>query len=317
MTNVSIGFGTWGLGGDAYGELSDRQSLLILDKAYDLGVRDFDTSPSYGDGLAEIRLGKFIKKSKKDVNILTKVGMLPHSNYQVPYDFSPNYIFKSVESSLQRLKIEQIDTLQLHSPVENYSVQYPEVFSNLETLLKSGKVKKIGISLKSTNYLDVHFADFPWDTIQFNFSLLDQRIFSQSTIKDKRFLQTQKIARTPLHFGFLTKKGVDTKINSNKVHLSKWPTTQLKLWEDASKEFNRIANLFGLSLTELALLFIKSSGLVNLIIPGSVKLEDLIENTQSFHKPNLSQEIINEVKKTYIAFEQSLNVKSPYQYVQS
>ena len=52
--NVSaIGFGAWGIGGDAWGPTDDKTSLATLNQAIDLGVNFFDTADVYGDGHSE------------------------------------------------------------------------------------------------------------------------------------------------------------------------------------------------------------------------------------------------------------------------
>lgn len=49
----TIGFGAWGIGGDAWGHTNDRQSLATLRRAVDLGVNFIDTADVYGDGHSE------------------------------------------------------------------------------------------------------------------------------------------------------------------------------------------------------------------------------------------------------------------------
>jgi D-threo-aldose 1-dehydrogenase len=67
-----LGFGGSGL----MGGLSERESLRLLDAAYESGIRHFDVAPSYGHGQAERCLGRFLK-SKPDATVTTKYGILP------------------------------------------------------------------------------------------------------------------------------------------------------------------------------------------------------------------------------------------------
>ena len=63
-----IGFGCWGLGGVAYGPISDKTSINALHKALDKGINFYDTSDLYGDkddGRSEKILGEAFKKKEK------------------------------------------------------------------------------------------------------------------------------------------------------------------------------------------------------------------------------------------------------------
>ncbi len=68
-----LGFGGAGL----MGGLSERESLRLLETAYDAGIRHFDVAPSYGHGAAERCLGKFLRGKLQHVTVTTKYGILP------------------------------------------------------------------------------------------------------------------------------------------------------------------------------------------------------------------------------------------------
>lgn len=68
-----LGFGGSGL----MGGLSERESLLLLETAFDAGIRHFDVAPAYGHGRAERCLGKFLQGKRDQVTVATKYGILP------------------------------------------------------------------------------------------------------------------------------------------------------------------------------------------------------------------------------------------------
>lgn len=68
-----LGFGGSGL----MGGLSERESLLLLETAFDAGIRHFDVAPAYGHGQAERCLGKFLRGKREQVTVATKYGILP------------------------------------------------------------------------------------------------------------------------------------------------------------------------------------------------------------------------------------------------
>ncbi len=308
-----MGLGTWGLGGDAYGKIDEKIALKLLETSYDLGIRIFDTSPSYGDGLSEKILGKFIR-GRRDLKIYTKMGMLPHKGLNIPQDFSNQGLRNSIDSSLRRLNLENLEIVQLHSPQLTYLNKYPDLFSDLENLIQTGKVSKVGISLREPSYLDEQINDFKWESFQFNYSLMDQRIDLSDGIKFSGFKNAVRIARTPLHFGFLTTKGVSISQIGENMHLSKWSKPQLNNWQESANFFRKYAKKVNLSLSELAIRFVRTTGIANVIIPGAMNIEQLYENHKYFLKGNLEDDQILEIKRIYKEIESRLVVKSPFNY---
>ncbi len=59
------------------GRLTRRESLRLLDAAYDSGIRHFDTAPLYGYGESESVLGDLLKSCRSRVTIATKFGIAP------------------------------------------------------------------------------------------------------------------------------------------------------------------------------------------------------------------------------------------------
>ena len=81
----------YGLGGVAAGSAfhvnSDEQIRQMLEAAWDSGVRYFDTSPWYGLGLSERRMGQFLyNKKREDYVLSTKIGRIlePDADFQMP-----------------------------------------------------------------------------------------------------------------------------------------------------------------------------------------------------------------------------------------
>jgi len=68
-----LGFGGSGL----MGGLSERDSLRLLETAFDAGIRHFDVAPAYGHGQAEGCLGEFLRGKRDQVTVATKYGILP------------------------------------------------------------------------------------------------------------------------------------------------------------------------------------------------------------------------------------------------
>ena len=131
-TNLEIsqlGMGTAPLGGWPVA-VDPEEAQLTIAKAWESGIRYFDTAPLYGSGMAEERIGKFLKEKKReDFAIATKVGRLvvhtekanekfkgqdPHKD--TIFDFSYDAVMRSFEESLKRLQLDSVDILHLHDP---------------------------------------------------------------------------------------------------------------------------------------------------------------------------------------------------------
>ncbi|MFF1879765.1 aldo/keto reductase [Leifsonia sp. NPDC058230] len=115
---VAIGYGAAALGAPA---MTDDQANDLVDRAWECGIRYFDTAPHYGLGVSERRLGRALRARPRDELILsTKVGrlLMPDAGGELQrvWDYSPEGIRRSITDSLTRLELERIDIAYLHDP---------------------------------------------------------------------------------------------------------------------------------------------------------------------------------------------------------
>lgn len=127
---TELGFGTAPLG-NLYKAITDEDADAILDRAWQAGIRYFDTAPLYGLGLSETRLNRFLRGKPRDEYVLsTKVGRLlkattPETRdgfgkwFDVParteiYDYGHDAVMRSLEFSLERLGTHRVDILYGH-----------------------------------------------------------------------------------------------------------------------------------------------------------------------------------------------------------
>jgi aryl-alcohol dehydrogenase-like predicted oxidoreductase len=96
--------------------ISPRDTEEMIDAAFALGIRLFDTGPSYGNGEAERRLGSALQRLPRyECIVSTKVGLHTEGGRRV-HDFSPDGVRRSIDASLKRLHIHRLDWLFLHGP---------------------------------------------------------------------------------------------------------------------------------------------------------------------------------------------------------
>ena len=169
FTPGRLGYGAANVG-NLYRAMTDDDARDILDAAWDVGIRYFDTAPHYGLGLSERRLGQFLAdKPRNEYVVSTKVGRLLRPNPQgagqldldndfaVPadlqrvWDFSPDGIRCSVDESLQRTGLDRFDVVYLHDP-ERYDLQggIDRALPALVGLRESGLVDRIGVGSMTT-----------------------------------------------------------------------------------------------------------------------------------------------------------------------
>lgn len=141
LTFTELGFGAAPIG-NLYRPVSEEEADAVLQKAWDIGVRVFDTAPLYGLGLSETRLNRFLRGKPRDEYVLSsKVGRLLRVTakgeerdcigkfFDVPsrkeiYDYSHDGTLRSVEASLERLGVDRIDILFAHDlDVFNHKTQ--------------------------------------------------------------------------------------------------------------------------------------------------------------------------------------------------
>lgn len=123
-----ISFGCSGLG-NLYRMMEDSAAFAVLQRAWDHGIRYFDTAPHYGRGLSEQRLGTFLRgRNREDYVISTKVGRLLTPGPQldeadgfieplpnaVRYDYTGDGIEAAFEQSCERLGTGRIEIVFVH-----------------------------------------------------------------------------------------------------------------------------------------------------------------------------------------------------------
>lgn len=169
---TEISFGTSGIG-NLGREVSEAEVSEVLTCAWDSGIRYFDTAPHYGRGLAEQRLGKFLESRAGAFVVSTKVGRvlspgvpmaeadgfvspLPNA---VRYDYSGDGIEASLESSLERLQLRQIDIVYVHDigvythGADNGMHMADLLGSGLDRLQRlkdKGKIRAFGLGVNET-----------------------------------------------------------------------------------------------------------------------------------------------------------------------
>jgi aryl-alcohol dehydrogenase-like predicted oxidoreductase len=154
----ALGNGTqaWGDKRFGFGTAYGRDDLYAIYRmCLDAGLDFFDTSDTYGGGLAEELLGDFRHRDGRPVTIATKFTQAK------PYDPNTNFSVKAVatvlDRTLRRLRVDTVDLYQLHYPPARRRLD--AYLDAMAATVASGKAKAIGVSNFSTDYLR-HALDY-------------------------------------------------------------------------------------------------------------------------------------------------------------
>jgi len=302
-----------------------------MDYALDRGVNFFDTAELYPvpantqtQGETERIIGNWFQQSGKRDQVILASKVAGPGDYtkhiRENLSFSKAHINEAINNSLKRLKTDYIDLYQLHWPERNsnrfgqrgfvydpndpWVENFEAVLSALEENIKCGKIRHIGVSNETPwgmmRFLDAAGSNLPrMITIQNAYSLLC-REFETGLSEICHRESVGLLAYSPLGFGVLTGKYLGGKL-PEKARLTLFPRFSRYSSPQAAEAtayYLQLAEDHGLSLTALALAFVKSRSFVTSNIIGATNLEQLKENIDAYQY-TLSEQVLQEIDKIH------------------
>ncbi len=300
MTPYRLGMGGTQIG-NIFAPISDEQAAAVLQSAWDSGVRLFDTSPFYGFGLSEYRLGRFLhNRNPDDYVISTKVGRVlkaagkpvgdssiwtSPAPFEYRYDYTAEGARRSVEDSLQRLGLARLDVVYIHdlSPDNTelqggweaaYEIARTGAMRELEKMRDEGLIKAwgFGINRPDAAVRAVESDDPTPDIVLLacQYSIIDHDQALERTLPALTKKGTSVVVGTPLNDGFL---GGGKRFN----FLPDLPRFAV----ERRAKLAAIAARHGIDMRTAALQFAAAHPLVSAIIPGSRVPGQIASNAQS------------------------------------
>jgi D-threo-aldose 1-dehydrogenase len=194
---AKLGFGTSQL----MGRVGRKQSLRLLEVAFDSGIRHFDTAPLYGLGAAEGMVGEFARKRRAEITITTKFGIRPPARsawmsmakvgarfavkalpslrvnlrrraeaMTARGSFTPEECRESLYRSLQQLQTERIDFFLMHE-VQHEQIT-GELLHTLEEAVQRGCIGRFGIATSAATAVTIARTMRCGTAVQFPSSVL-------------------------------------------------------------------------------------------------------------------------------------------------
>jgi D-threo-aldose 1-dehydrogenase len=198
-----------GLGGAPIGgfrvTISDAEATALTDAAWAGGVRYFDTSPFYGYGRSELRMGAALREKPREEYVLsTKVGRILHTmrpgeqkpadfrdsglpGFAPVFDYSYDGVMRSLEHSHLRLGLARIDIALIHD-VDFWTTKDRAVLDQrfktvmdggyraLDELRRAGIIGAIGVGINEadTSLRFIQAGDFDCMLLAGRYTLLEQ-----------------------------------------------------------------------------------------------------------------------------------------------
>lgn len=234
LTNTSLSLSEIGFGGAGLGNLlrpvNNLEADAAVQKAWQSGVRYFDSAPHYGAGLSERRMGVALHSLQApDRVISSKVGRmlrpLPDAQFSQDmdfvdaapfirdYDYSYDAVMRSFEDSIQRMGVSRIDILLMHdigSVVHGdehdniFKKAMDSGFKAMDELRSQGVVKSIGLGVNEWQVCSqtMSHADFNCFMVANCFTLLNNSI-ADKFVGDCKTKGVDLIVAAPFNSGIL------------------------------------------------------------------------------------------------------------------
>jgi len=197
----ALGLGCMGMS-FGYGPPADKQEMInLIRTAVERGVTLFDTAQVYGPFTNEELVGEALAPVRGQVVIATKFGW--DLEQAGALNSNPDYIRRTVEGSLQRLRTDTIDLLYQHRVDQNVPIE--DVAGTVKQLIEEGKVKHFGLSEAGVQTIRRAHAVQPVTALQSEYSLW-WREPEEAILPTLEELEIGFVPFSPLGKGFLTGK---------------------------------------------------------------------------------------------------------------
>jgi D-threo-aldose 1-dehydrogenase len=296
----------FGLGGVPLGNefevITDEDAYRTLDAAWSAGVRYYDVSPWYGLGLAERRFGYYLHNKSRDEYILSsKVGKLLKASRQndaksnfpfspspnnVVFDYTADGVRRSVEDSLQRLGVSNLDIVFVHdiSPdnkllptpwQQQFEIALKGAFPTLDRMKAEGIIRGWGIGVNTPEPIlrVMQEADPDVCLLASQYSLVDHANALNSIFPVARQRNVKFVIGSSLNAGFIS--------GSPRYNYGKNSWDIPRKYIEKREKLRAVAVRYGVDLRTAALRFSAAPDVAVALIVGARSEEQVLANVTS------------------------------------
>lgn len=288
LTVSRICMGCMGFGDAANGQhswtLDEEHSREIIKRGLDLGINFFDTAIGYQSGTSEQYVGRALRDFAKREDVVVATKFLPRTQEDIKTGITgQQHIERMINKSLENLGMDYVDLYIYH--MWDYQTPLYDIMEGLNTIIKAGKARYIGISncfawqLAKANALAEKEGFAKFVSVQGHYNL----IFREEEREMAKLCMEDNIAMTPysaLAGGRLSKIPGETskRLEEDSYAKIKYDTTA----KQDGVIIERVAELakkHGVSMTEISLAWLLSK--VTAPVVGATKLHHIEEATKA------------------------------------
>ncbi len=265
-------------------QLDEASSQRVVDEAIDLGVNFIDTADAYTEGQSEVITGKALKGKRDRVFLATKVANPVGPDPIKDAGLNRWHIIHGVEDSLRRLQTDCIDLYYLHRPDRSTPIE--ETMAAMDHLVMQGKINYVGMS----NFASWQVCEALWKSdanrwakpvaLQLPYNLITRSI-DEECVEFSEKMKLGMVVYNPIAAGMLTGKHTrkaaaeGSRMSNSKMYIERyWHESMF----DAVESLQKIAEEAGLTLVELAYRWLMSKDVVDSVIMGVSKIEQVSAN---------------------------------------
>jgi myo-inositol catabolism protein IolS len=290
LTVSAIGYGCWEMGNPDYGSTEESEIVAAVNRAIDLGVTLFDTAPNYGFGGSEEVLGRALGARRKDIVLVSKVGITwDPVTKTTKFDGRYSTLKRLNEESLRRLGTDHLDLVLMHWPDPETPIE--ESMRALEELRSEGKALHIGVSNFNSYELRTAKQYAPLCANQVGYNLFDRR-WEHEMFPTARELGIGIMAYGLMAHGLLT----GTLPRENAFDEQDWRRAGLVFGQrlfgpnlgqnlDVVDKLMAVADNLGTTLPRLALAWVLRNPAVSMALSGCRTPAEIEENVRALDTP--------------------------------
>lgn len=266
--NISHAYGT--PPGEDYGE-------QLLRRAFELGVRHFDTAALYGFGKNEMLVGRALKDLRQEIHLASKCVLFGVDGKRA-MDGSPATIEKTLDGALQRLQTDHIDLYYLHRLDRNVPIE--DSVGALARAVEAGKIGAIGLSEMSAETIRKAHAVHPIAAVQSEYSPWSRNV-EIAVLDCCKDIGATFVAFSPVARGMLAGSIVSAdqfEVGDIRAKMPRFIEPNFSKNLQLVEQFKQIAADVGCTIAQLCLAWCLQKGEHILPIPGTKNIAHLEEN---------------------------------------